>query len=111
MPIFLFGHEEEKAEPLLIGNFSVPLVTQISPLISFGQLLIGEKALLPQVTGAYALGHNSYADVIAPNVTYGIRDDLSVFFSFPSLQKAGRTHPILLGSRIFSFRSNTDSII
>ncbi|HUD01870.1 MAG TPA: hypothetical protein VMR37_06050, partial [Rhabdochlamydiaceae bacterium] len=84
----VFGREEEKIKPLPIGNFSVPLITQIAPLIGFGQLLIGEKALLPQVTGTYARGHNSYADVIAPNVIYGIREDLSVSFFVPFTPKS-----------------------
>ncbi len=87
--------EEKKDEDLLpLGNFSVPLVTQISPLISFGQLLIGKNALLHQLTGIYAQGHDNYDDVIAPNVIYGIRDDLSVFFSLPFTprSRSGSSH-------------------
>lgn len=78
-----YKDENKNEKPLPIGNFSVPTVTQLAPLVSFGQLLIGEKALLPQLTGTYARGHHNYADVIAPNFIYGIRDDLSLFFSVP----------------------------
>lgn len=94
LPGILWGNENEKTEPLPIGNFSVPTVTQISPLVSFGQLLIGEKALLPQLMGAYTRGHNSYANLIDPNVIYGIQDDLAVFFSVPySLgERSGSSH-------------------
>lgn len=83
LPGLLLGNEQEKINPLPVGNFSVPLVTQIAPLISFGQLLIGEKALLPQLTGTYTQGHNRSANLINPNVIYGIRDDLSVFLVVP----------------------------
>jgi hypothetical protein len=80
-----YTEEEQKKEegPCPLGNFSVPLITQIAPLVSFGQLLIGKKAFLPQLTGAYVRGHNSYADVIMPNMIYGIREDLSVSFFVP----------------------------
>ncbi len=78
---FLLGNE--RSEPLPIGNFSVPTVTQIAPLVSFGQLLIGEEALLPQFSGSYTRTHHGYLNTIAPNVIYGIRDDLSAFFVVP----------------------------
>ena len=94
MPAILLGHEIEKTEALPIGNFSVPFMTQIGPLISFGQLLIGEKALLPQLTGAYTRGHHSYSNLIAPSVTYGILDDLSVsfFVPFTPRSRSGSSH-------------------
>ncbi len=69
--------------PLPLGNFSVPLATQIAPLVSFGQLLIGKKTLFPQLTGNYTRGHNSYADTIVPNIIYGIREDFSASFFVP----------------------------
>jgi hypothetical protein len=89
---FLFGSENVK--PLPIGNFSVPTVTQIAPLISFGQLLIGKEALLPQLSGSYTRGHDGYSNIIAPNMIYGIRNDLSVFFLVPFTPKsrAGTSH-------------------
>lgn len=92
LPGFLFGIEEEKDQPLPIGNFSVPPVTQVAPLVSFGQLLVGENVLLPQLTGAYTWLHKGYYDLIAPNVIYGIRDDLSVFFNVP-LNPRSRSGP------------------
>src|SRR5579885_276261 len=82
IPFLLLGQDEEK-EPLPIGNFSLPTVTQLAPLLSFGQLLIGEKSLLPQLGGSYERGHDSYSNIIAPNVIYGIRDDLSLAFFVP----------------------------
>lgn len=78
---FLFSAEE--TEPLPIGNFSVPAVTQIAPLISFGQLLIGKHALLPQLVGSYTQAHHGYSNILGPNVIYGIRDNFSVFLSAP----------------------------
>jgi hypothetical protein len=86
--------EEERVEPLPVGNFSVPEVTQIGPLISFGQLLIGKQALLPQLSGWNTQGHDSYSNVIAPNIVYGIRDDLSVwlFVPFNPRSRSGSSH-------------------
>jgi hypothetical protein len=84
----LLGIENRHAEPLPIGNFSVPTMTQIAPLISFGQLLIGNQTLLPQLSGSYTRGHDSYSNIISPNVIYGIRDDLSVFFAVPFTPKS-----------------------
>jgi hypothetical protein len=92
---FLLGEENGRIEPLPIGNFSVPTMTQIAPLISFGQLLIGKQALLPQLFGSYTRNRrDSYSSTIAPNVIYGIRDDLSVFFFVPFNPKsrAGAAH-------------------
>ena len=90
----LFAVLLETVEPLPIGNFSVPLVTQIAPLVSFGQLLIDEKDLLTQLSGFYTRGHNFYEDVIAPNAIYGIRDDLSIFFvaPFSPRSRSGSSH-------------------
>jgi hypothetical protein len=79
----LFGIDEGHVEPLPIGNFSVPTVTQIGPLIGFGQFLIGKKALLAQFGGLYVRGHKGYVNGIVPNVIYGIRDDLSLGFFNP----------------------------
>ncbi len=91
---FLLGSESEHVVPTPIGNFSLPTATQIAPLISFGQLLIGNQALLPQLSGSYTRGHDSYSNVIAPNITYGIRDDLSVSFFVPFTPKSrsGTSH-------------------
>ena len=83
LPIFLLAQDEPPKALLSIGNFSVPFLTQIAPLVSFGQTLIGEKAFLPQITGNYYRGHNSYSNIISPNIIYGIRDDLSVSFYVP----------------------------
>jgi len=94
VPGVLFGKEQGNNQPLPIGNFSVPFISQIAPLAGFGQLLIGQNALLPQLKGAYAQGHDSNSNVVAPNVIYGIRDDLSVFFSIPLNPKSrtGSSH-------------------
>src|SRR5690242_19045251 len=67
----VFGTENEPIKPNPIGNFSVPLVTQLAPLVSFGQLLIGEKALLSQFSGTYTRKrYNSYETIIVPNIIY-----------------------------------------
>src|SRR5690349_25053109 len=83
VPLILLGRDDPPTALLPLGNFSVPFLTQIAPLVSFGQTLIGEKAFLPQITGNYSRGHDNYTHVITPNMTYGIRDDLSVSFYVP----------------------------
>ncbi len=88
LPFFLFGHQEEQAELLSKGNFSVPFLTQIAPLVSFGQTLIGEKAFLAQATGNYTNAGDSYSNVIAPNVIYGVREDLALSFFVPFNHKS-----------------------
>ena len=90
----LFSKENEQLVPLPIGNFSVPTATQIAPLVSFGQLLIGKEALLSQLSGSYTRGHDSYFNSIEPNVIYGIREDFSVFFVVPFNPKSrsGSSH-------------------
>ncbi len=94
IPNLSYADQCAEEGPYPMGNFSVPLIAQIAPLISFGQLLIGKKALLPQLTGAYIRGHNSYDDVIIPNVIYGIRDNLSVSFFVPFIprSRSGSSH-------------------
>ena len=94
MPVILWGNNQNQVEPLPIGNFSVPYISQIAPLVSFGQLLIGEKGFLPQLTGAYIQENNGCEDIIAPNVIYGIRKDLSVFFYVPFTprSRSGASH-------------------
>jgi len=72
-----------KKEPLPIGNFSVPFTSQIAPLISFGQLLVEKKALLPQLSGENIRGHESKFNAIAPSFIYGIQDNISIFFFVP----------------------------
>ncbi|MBS0624493.1 MAG: hypothetical protein JSS32_00395 [Verrucomicrobia bacterium] len=56
---------------------------QIAPLVSFGQLLIEEDVLLPQLTGFSSITHHGYQNIAAPNAIYGIRDNLSVYFAVP----------------------------
>ncbi len=90
----LSGEEQAPIKPLPIGNFSVPFVSQIAPLISFGQLLIGNQALLPQLSGSFARGHDNYSNTIAPNIIYGIQNNLSLLFFAPFNPKSreGRSH-------------------
>ena len=98
-PGILLGKEQENPGPLPIGNFSVPFISQIAPLVGFGQLLIGKNGFLPQLTGAYIQGHDSSSNVVAPNVVYGIRNDLSVFFSAPltAYSRSGASHSSGMG--------------
>ncbi len=79
---FSLLHSEEDSPPP-IGNFSVPTVTQISPLVSFGQLIIGKNALLPELTGSYTKGNQNYSNTLTPNVMYGILDTLSITLYVP----------------------------
>lgn len=94
MNILLYGVENKNIKPLPIGNFSVPIVTQIAPLISFGQLLIDKEALLPQLSGFFAQGDDSYSNTVMPNIIYGIRDDFAIFFDIPINPKSrsGASH-------------------
>jgi hypothetical protein len=73
----------EENETALVGNFSVPITSQVAPLISFGQLIIGKNAMLPQLSGSYVHAHKGYENGLAPSVIYGILDDLSIFFPSP----------------------------
>lgn len=112
----LFGKEEETVETLPIGNFSVPTATQISPLLGFGQLLVGENIFFPQITGTYSRGHSSSFNVIAPSVTYGVRDDLALFFLAPfdirsrdgSSHSSGIRDVLLQAEYGFYFSSGSD---
>jgi hypothetical protein len=95
----LQASETKSPEPLPIGNFSVPAVTQIAPLVGFGQLLIGKQDFLPQLSGSYTRGHDSDSNLITPNVIYGIRDDLSLFFEVPFTprSRSGSSHSSGIG--------------
>lgn len=79
----LWGREADEVEPLPIGNFSVPPVTQLGPLISFGQTLIGKQAFSPELSGSYVQGHDSYSSDLTPTITYGILDELAVYLEVP----------------------------
>ena len=105
LPGILLAKEDEKPLSLPIGNFSVPFISQIAPLVSFGQLLIGERGLLTQLTGAYAQGHDGYSNVVVPNVVYGIRDDLTVYFAVPFTPKSrsGSSHSSGIGDTLLQF--------
>jgi hypothetical protein len=91
--------------PLPFGNFAVPAVTEIAPLISFGQLLIGENALLAQVSGFRSQSHHGHFNAIAPNVIYGIRDDMSLFFTLPITfrNKEGHSHSSGLADALLQY--------
>lgn len=84
----LWGIEEEEAVPA--GNYAVSPRTQVGPLISFGQTLIGQNAFFPQVYSFFQQGPHNYSSVIAPSAIYGIRDDLALFLFAPiSLRNRG----------------------
>lgn len=102
---------EEPSQPLPIGNFSVPTVTQIAPLLGFGQHLIGKHALLPQFSGAYIRGHKSSENDFIPNIVYGIRDDLSVTLGVPFTLDFDRITFIRQDLRICSSPSNMPTLI
>jgi Putative MetA-pathway of phenol degradation len=95
----LFGIEEEKPSVPPIGNFSVPTAMQLAPLVSFGQLLIGQNVLLTELTGGYLHGQDSYTSLIAPNAIYGIRNDLALYVNIPFYPKnrSGSSHSSGLG--------------
>jgi hypothetical protein len=106
LSIFCWGkEEEEKEEPPPVGNFSVPVITQISPLISFGQLLVGENAFLSEISGFNDQTHHGYSNVIEPNAIYGIRNDMSLFVMVPlSLKsKEGSSHSSGIGDVLLQY--------
>lgn len=82
------GFAHENRDPLPVGNFSVPTPTQISPLVSFGQLLIGKDALEPELGGSYTKAHSNFNNNLTPNIIYGILDELSATLFFPITLKA-----------------------
>ncbi len=83
IPICILGDEK----PQLIGNLSLPALTQIAPLVSFGQHVIG-KGILPELTGFYLRVHDGYMDTILPSLIYGVRDDLALTVAFPFTPKS-----------------------
>lgn len=81
--------DQEKKEPepsklLKIGNLAFPPSQEPTPLISFGQNLIGEKKLQSQETVTYTKGKNEYFIDIQNAFIYGFRDDLSIFLAVPN---------------------------
>jgi len=110
---------KKKIEPLPIGNFSVPTITQLAPLISFGQLLIGEKALLPQWGGCYTKGQHDYSNIMTPNIIYGIRDDLDIALFAPftprsrsdSSNSSGIMDMLLQGEYAYYSKSYIDHVM
>lgn len=88
IPFFLFSDGKEKIEPFPVGNFSVPTATQIGPLVSLGQTLVGKNYLLPEFTGFYTKSHHGYTDELEPNIIYGILDELAVSLFVPFTPKS-----------------------
>src|SRR3990167_3166904 len=81
----IHAHTTDAEGPLqpLTGNFSVTSATQVSPLVSFGQLLVGKNVLVPELSGYYTSYHHGYLNVIEPNFIYGILDTLSLTLFIP----------------------------
>jgi len=76
------------------GNFSLPNATQPSPLISFGQLLIGKGAFFPQLSPSYTRGPESYTSLLSFEPVYGILDEFSIalFVPFTPISKSNHHH-------------------
>lgn len=86
IPILTFATQDaisENAEPLAIGNFSVPFSQQIGPLFSFGQNMIGKGVKQVYLFADDYVGVNKHYVDVTPSYLYGISDDLSVFLNAP----------------------------
>lgn len=88
-PVFAVGDDQPKKNMAgdsslpSIGNFSLPTSQQPGPLLSFGQTLIGrnEVQLAISTYSPYHLG--GAFDNTNTTMTYGITDNLSLYFSYP----------------------------
>ncbi len=64
------------------GNFALPAPQQPSPLLSFGQTLIGQNHLQLAVNTYNPYPGGAFSGVDA-NLTYGITDDTALYFDYP----------------------------
>ena len=71
------------ADPLPIGNFSLPLSQQVGPLVSFGENILGKGEFITYLDADAYIGDDLYSTDAIPSVVYGIRDDLSLFLQVP----------------------------
>ena len=80
--------DEEKKAPkpsklLKVGNLSVPVSQEPTPLISFGQNLLEEGQFQAQFFADEFNGEDEYFVDIEPGLIYAFSDDLSIFIELP----------------------------
>ena len=69
--------------PPKIGNFAFRGSQQLSPLISFGQLVIDKGETMVFLTGSDFIGHKAHQTNITPSLLYGVTDNFSLSFFMP----------------------------
>lgn len=87
--------EEPKPENLLkVGNLAFPPSQQPTPLVSFGQNLIGAKKFQFQFTAIDLQGKKSYKVQLDPALIYGFKDYLGIIIDVPCIarQRMGKQH-------------------
>jgi len=75
---------DEEVHQLRVGNFAVPGSMQPGPLLGFGQNIIDQFDTLAVVYPIMIFGERQHFIDIAPEVLYGVRDDLSLILAFPT---------------------------
>jgi hypothetical protein len=78
---------DDEVHQVKVGNFAVPGTMQPGPLLGFGQNIINQYDKLGVLYSLMNLGNNVNFTHIAPEILYGIRDDLSVLLAFPVAAK------------------------
>ena len=91
---FLFLSVLVSADPLPVGNFSLPFSQQIGPLVSFGENIVDQGQVIVYLGADAFIGNDRYSTDVIPSVVYGIRDDLSLFLQVPLApgNKQGEAH-------------------
>lgn len=79
--------DEDKVEPVKVGNLALTTSQQPGPLVGFGQNIIEKGDLQAFVFADYFKGRNKNFTEVAPSILYGISDVLSIFIEAPFAAK------------------------
>jgi hypothetical protein len=78
---------DEHVDQLRVGNFAVRGTTQPGPMFGFGQNIIDQYSGLAVAYPFVIFGKNKVFAELAPEIIYGLRDDLSILLAFPTALK------------------------
>jgi len=90
----LFGADANTASSCTTGNFSLPFSQQPSPLLSFGENILGRNQAQVLFFGDDFIDEDQHFVDLIPQILYGITDSFSVFFNLPiaASYKANQNH-------------------
>lgn len=80
----LFARESDNEEQLKIGNFAVEGTMQVFPFLGFGENIIEQGDALIGVFPTWLVGEKQRFAEIIPSLLYGVRDDFSILWGFPT---------------------------